>query len=216
MEWERARTEEQKEKRVSEIVSATERLYNKYRYDDITFVSIAKEANFTRSNLYKYFNTKEEIFLEFFKKDICEWRKELVSRYRKDKNYSIVEFASIWVSVMNNHRRLLDLIGIWFSSLESQCSVQSLTEFRLRTKEELEILQDLIHGIFPSVDPGKVPEFLHMQIASAIGLYQMTNLSDNQKKALEHPELSEMQIDFEEYYKKSVQHLISGSLYDKE
>jgi len=36
-------------------------------FEEITFVLIAKEAQFTRSNLYKYFNSKEEIFLEFIK-----------------------------------------------------------------------------------------------------------------------------------------------------
>jgi len=38
---------------VTEIVSATARLSQDYNYDAITFAMIAKEANFTRSNLYK-------------------------------------------------------------------------------------------------------------------------------------------------------------------
>ncbi|MGH7885074.1 MAG: TetR/AcrR family transcriptional regulator [Thermodesulfobacteriota bacterium] len=217
MKWERARTDKQKEKRISEIVSATDRLFKKYGYDSITFVSIAKEANFTRSNLYKYFNSKEEIFLELFKKDISLWRKALVAKYPRDKNYSIKEFASIWVTVMNKHKRLLDLIGIWFSSLESQCSVESLTKFKLRTKDELKMLQELLCTVFPAMKPKRAAEFIHLQIASAIGLYQMTNLSENQKKVLQNPELRDMNIDFYKYYMSSVEHLISGLLdQDKE
>lgn len=212
MKWERARTEEQKEKRISEIVSATARLFNKHSYDDITFVSIAKEASFTRSNLYKYFNSKEEIFLEFFKRDINLWRKDVVNRYSTGKSYSIREFASIWVGVMNKHNRLLALIGIWFSSLESQCSVESLTEFKLKLKDELDIVQELLSRLFTPMNKQMAFEFLHLQISSAIGLYQMTNLSDNQKKVLQNPELKDMEIDFNEYYTNSVIHLLSSML----
>ena len=56
MEWKRARSDKHKEHRISEIVAATARLYKKHSFEEITFSSIAKEAKFTRSNLYKYFN----------------------------------------------------------------------------------------------------------------------------------------------------------------
>lgn len=212
MEWERARTEEQKYKRIAEIVSATERLFEKYSYEDITFVLIAKEANFTRSNLYKYFNSKEEIFLEFFKRDIEEWRKELVGSYREDRDYSVEQFADIWVSVMNKRKRLLDLIGIWFASLESQCSFETLTEFKLGTLVDLKALRELMCRLFPRLSPEKAEEFIHLQIASAIGLYQMTNLSEVQQNVLENPELKGMKIEFDEYYRNSVMILITGML----
>ena len=122
MEWERARTEEQKELRIAEILAATERLYDKYEFEEITFVLIAEEANFTRSNLYKYFNSKEEIFLEFVQYDIKKYVKSLVKSFRFNKDYSVDEFVSIWVKTLVKHKRLLDLIGILFSSLERNCS----------------------------------------------------------------------------------------------
>jgi AcrR family transcriptional regulator len=59
MTWQRSRSREQKEQRIAEIVDATARLYQKHSFEDITFALIAKEADFTRSNLYKCFNTKE-------------------------------------------------------------------------------------------------------------------------------------------------------------
>jgi len=61
VDWVRARSDEQIEQRINEIVDATARLYEENRFEDITFAMIAKEANFTRSNLYRYFQTKEEI-----------------------------------------------------------------------------------------------------------------------------------------------------------
>ena len=53
MTWKRARSEEQKRQRISEIVGATARLYKKYRFEEISFARIAKEAGFSPESLAK-------------------------------------------------------------------------------------------------------------------------------------------------------------------
>ena len=212
MEWERARTDEQKEQRVAEIVAATERLYDKYEFEEITFVHIAEEAKFTRSNLYKYFNSKEEIFLEFVKSDIKLYVKNLVKSFRSNKKYKLDEFISVWVKTLVKHKRLLDLIGILFSSLEKNCTEESLRSFKYSTKDELKTTVELICRVFPGVSPEKATDFFYLQFASAGGLYQMTNRSEVQKKVLEDPELKEFNINFEPYYKSSVKYLVKGLL----
>ena len=75
--WKRARTKKQKKSRKEEIIEATSYLYENHIFSDITFALIARKSNFTRSNLYKYFNNKEEIFLELLLADIIKWRKTL-------------------------------------------------------------------------------------------------------------------------------------------
>jgi len=212
MEWERARTEEQKELRIAEIISATKRLYKKYSFEEITFVLIAEEASFTRSNLYKYFNSKEEIFLEFLKQDIKNWRKDLVKNYPDEKDYTIEEFVNIWVSILVSHKRLLELIAILFSFLEKNTSVDSLTNFKLSVKNDLEQLIIFLCRIFPKLTPDKAAEFIYLQFGSATGLYQMTDHSEVQLKAMEHPELKDMKIEFNPYFKNSVEYLIRGLL----
>ena len=212
MEWERARTEEQKEKRIAEIVAATERLYEKYCFEDITFVLIAEEADFTRSNLYKYFSSKEEIFLEFLRQDIEKWRKNLVTKFKSDKDYFVTDFVEIWVNTLVKHKRLLELIAILFSFLEKNTTVESLIEFKLSIKNDLEQLIGLICRIFPDLTEQKAADFVYLQFASAVGLYQMTDHSENQLKAMEHPELKDMKIEFSPYFKNSVEYILRGLL----
>lgn len=212
MKWERARTDKQKEQRISEIVAATERLYDKYDFDEITFVLIAEEANFTRSNLYKYFKTKEEIFLEFMRNDINIYTTNLVKEFSKRKKYSTDQFVKTWVKVLVKNKRLLNLFGILFSSLEKNCSFESLTEFKLATKDDLSSIVEMLCRIFPGLEQEKAMDFFYMQFASAVGLYQMTNHSELQEKVLEQPELREFKIEFETYYKLIIEHLINGTL----
>ena len=88
MKWQRARSEEQKKQRISEIVSATAWLYKKHSFEQISFALIAKEAGFTRSNLYKYFSSKEEIFLVFLIQDTRLWREDLLKTCHRSKSRS--------------------------------------------------------------------------------------------------------------------------------
>jgi AcrR family transcriptional regulator len=210
----RARSEEQKEVRIQEIVSATERLYDSHRYEDITFVQIAKEAGFTRSNLYKYFISKEEIFLEFLKHDMKLWKDELLNNFLDSNSYSIDKFIDIWIDVLQNNRRLTELTSILYLHLEKEASYESLLNFKRSFIKDFE--QVVIHLTckIKGFTTEKVAEFISMQGMIGIGLYQMTDLSENQQKILEQPEYAQWKIDFRQRYMQVTKYLLEGLLKD--
>jgi TetR/AcrR family transcriptional regulator len=210
MKWQRARSEEQKEYRISEIVNATARLYKKHSFDQISFSLIAKEAGFTRSNLYKYFSSKEEIFLEFLIQDTHRWRADLLKTCRRSKIKSIEQFAPLWVKTIIKHNRFLDLLSLLPTFLEKNVTEQKLVDFKRNIVNESEMLSEFLCEIFPALSPQQAGEFLELQLASVIGLYQITNLSEVQQKVLEYPEFRHMKIDFNTYLQKLVEHLLKG------
>ncbi len=216
MAWERARTEVQKAQRISDIINATARLYQRQRFDEITFASIAKEAGFTRSNLYKYFNSKAEIFFEFLKADIRRWRRDLLQCFDSAKTYDPGEFAAIWSNVLRNHGRLLDLIAILYAYLEKGSSIESVIDFKRRANQELSCLAELLRQLFPTLSRDQALTFLNMQLAAAIGLHTMTHLSDTQKRVLAMPEFEHFKLDFGTYFESSLAYLIQGLLNDSD
>jgi AcrR family transcriptional regulator len=208
--WIRARSDEQKAHRINEIVSATERLYTNNRYEDITFVQIAKEAGFTRSNLYKYFKSKEEIFLEFLKYDLKLWKKDLSNNFKIDKYYSIDEFTEKWTDILQKNKRLIELISILYIHLEKEASYDSLLNFKESFSEAFQQIVEHLVDKVEGLSFEKVIEFVNLQSAFGIGLYQMTDLSDNQLKVLGKLEYSNYKIDFQESFKKSVKFILEG------
>lgn len=212
MPFTRARTEEQKAQRIAEIIDATAHLYLSRGFEEITFVSIAREAGFTRSNLYKYFNSKEEIFLEFLKHDILFWRQDLIDAFQTGRSYTVEAFAAVWVRVLSEHQRLLDLISILYSDLEKNASMENMIGFKRMAKKEYQVLSELLCKLFPALNPEKAARFLNMQLAASIGLYTMTNLSENQRKILDMPEFAPFNIDWKEYFKESVAYILKGLL----
>ena len=212
MGWERARTEEQKEQRIAAILDATARLYATRPFEKITLVSIAKAAKFTRSNLYKYFNSKEEIFFEFLKQDVIRWRKDLVATLGKKKRYTIRQFAAAWVDVHRRHERMQDLISILYDFLEKNASIDRMVEFKRLANDEYTIVTGLLCNLFSALSPQKAVRFLNMQLAASIGLYRMTNLSAAQKEVLAYPEFKHLKVDYTVYYQECVEYLLKGLL----
>ena len=210
MVWKRARTKDQKDQRVTEILSAASRLFEKKDFDAITFSMIAKEADFTRSNLYKYFSFKEDIFLEFVKQDVTNWRIDLMNAFDSYENISINCFARIWTDTLIKHKRLNRLIPILYNNIEKNSSYENLLQFKERFRVELSILTEKIISLFPMLNDEKVMEFLRLQIAISIGLFSMTNISEVQKNMLDKPEYSFMKVEIQKHMKMAIEHLITG------
>lgn len=73
MTWQRARRPEQKAERTESILEAAESLSSEKAIDLITLDAIAKKAGLTKSNLYRYFGSKEAIFSSLYLIAFTDW-----------------------------------------------------------------------------------------------------------------------------------------------
>ena len=184
VDWVRARSDEQIEQRINEIVDATARLYDENRFEDITIAMIAKEANFTRSNLYRYFQKKEDIFLELMKHDIVAWRRNILENFT-DGNPSFREAAEIFVEFILKHERMVKLFTVLFTLLEPNSSLEALTAFKQKITEEIGMVAQFLSTALPFPSIEAAAEFLTAQSYLVIGAYPMMNLTLKQKKAMQ-------------------------------
>ena len=182
--WVRARSDEQIAQRIKEIVDATARLYEGNRFEDITFSMIAKEANFTRSNLYRYFQAKEDIFLELLKHDIETWRINFVDTF-PDGNPSLREVAEISVELIVKHGRMVRLYTILFTLLEPNASLAALTSFKKKITEEIGMVAQFLSTKLPFPSVEAAADFLSAQSYLAIGAFPMMNLTQKQMEAMQ-------------------------------
>ena len=183
MTWKRARSEEQIESRIREITDATERLYEKVPFDEITFVMIANEAGFTRSNLYKYFKTVEEVLLEILKHDLADWRTQVAQEFDR-KQWSVDEFSRRWMMILLNRGRMVRLFTILHTTIEKNSSLEKLVAFKRETlKQWNEMAKDLT-TILPFQNEQAAFRFLFAQLAVIIGAFPMWNLTENQLEAM--------------------------------
>lgn len=126
----RARSDEQKEQRMTEIKEATERLFQSHPYHEITLASIAEELGWSRAALYKYVTTKEEIFLEICTDKRHAYNSALLTAYPATCTYSHAVLAEVWTEQLNNHREYFKYCDILMTILETNVSIERLAAFK--------------------------------------------------------------------------------------
>ena len=70
-------SEELTNARKAEIVNACAVLYETRSFKEITLKEIGEKTSFTRTSIYNYFQTKEEIFLALFQREYEAWIEDL-------------------------------------------------------------------------------------------------------------------------------------------
>src|SRR5699024_7047173 len=79
--------------RKEEIIDACAALYETMGFRDITIRDIGDKTSFTRTSIYNYFQTKEEIFLALLQREHALWSADLEALARQDAVLSAAEFA---------------------------------------------------------------------------------------------------------------------------
>ena len=79
--------------RKEEIINACEKLYTTMSFKEITMKEIANATSFTRTSIYNYFQTKEEIFLALLAREYEKWADELEAVADKNESLSTDELA---------------------------------------------------------------------------------------------------------------------------
>lgn len=106
--YQRARSPQQKAERMSAIMDATETLFAQLPYHEINMGLIAKELGWSRSNLYKYAATQEEIFLALHSRANRALVDDLMASLA-GKKLTNAEFAHEWACARCAPSRILAL-----------------------------------------------------------------------------------------------------------
>lgn len=213
--WQRARTGEQKQERIDALIDAANALFDFLRYDEITIAAIAKKAGFTRSNTYKYFSSKEELFLEMLKDDFSSWTAEVLNTLRPGERYSPDNFAMIWTGLLLKHFRLIRLFSVLFSRIEKNLSQESLLDFKYFLLGASADVGRVILSIYPELQTEDVSEFFNLNIVSAIGLFQMTDHSETQRIVMSNEAFARFRTDFGESSRKTARYILEGLLRER-
>lgn len=202
--FERARSTEQKELRVNEIMRVAKDMLATQSFETISMSNIAKRLSFSRANLYKYFDSKEEIFLTLLSREMSTFC-EILRAKMGGIEPSSETFADFWVSNMASAHTMLTMLSMTGTILEKNVSDDLL----LSIKQEMAMtLQTQTLPMFMKFFPdqsieqnGMLAEHL---IIIANGIFPWTQLSERQVTVLEANGLGMMVHRFERDYRTMV------------
>ena len=209
--WERARRPEQKAVRREAILTAARDLFAEMDYEAISLNGIAREAEISKPNVYRYFATREEIFLTIFEEERDRFVRELIDRVSRVRSKDPVpQICRLWVDISLRHLTMLDLLPELMTSLEKNSSVEQIVAFKKTGFALLHELVETLAQIYPKLSIEQWGTVVECSVALMAGLWPLTNPGRNVREALAHPEVQEQPWEFEPLMTYGLQALIQG------
>jgi len=213
MSWKRARSPEEIEERRSSIIKAAEKLFRKNNYEDISLNTIADRAGLAKSNVYRYFSTREEIFLTIYMSLVSAWSEDLLQFYRALPISATSEkFADGFVKVTLNHEDMLSLCSVLFVSLEKNSSVDQLREFKRLSIKICSNHYDELKRVYPKMSFDDVVLLLKLIHSGMAAFWGSAQPNKGLKKVLEEEEFQSVAHHFTYDMKKAIQVYVRGIL----
>jgi len=183
MGFQRARSEQQKQLRIDDIISITAEIFDREGFENLNLSAISEQAGFTRPAIYRYFSGVEEILLKVMLRDLESWSRDIVSAFESDRDYDVPEIANIWAQSIITRERMLKLYSIFNTILEKRQSVEAMIDFQKSSFLSMGPVKMTVNRLFPLATEEQIKGFLDVQMALALGLYQMSHISQAHREA---------------------------------
>ena len=170
--------------RKEEIINACEKLYQTMSFKDITLKEIGKETSFSRTSIYNYFQTKEEIFLALLKREYDAWIGELCEAMESEEVMTDDEIANVLARTLDNHRQLLKIMSMNHYDLEENSRMELLVEFKVSYGNAMKTVMAMLAKFRKDMDIEKRQEFVYSFFPFMFGIYPYTVVTEKQKEAM--------------------------------
>lgn len=171
--------------RKEEIINACEKLYQTMSFKDITIKEIGNVTSFTRTSIYNYFQTKEEIFLALLKREYELWLTELIDIAEHPNEKSMEEFADRLARSLEHRKQLLKLLSMNHYDLESNVRPEHLIEFKVLYGKSMRSVMNCLTVYFQDMSITDRQNFLYAFFPFMFGIYPYTVVNEKQKAAMQ-------------------------------
>lgn len=178
-------TAEQSNARRDEIINACAKLYETTSFKDLTIKDIGNATSFTRTSIYNYFQTKEEIFLALIEREYDLWNADLTDVLENNEKLSVEDFADKLARSLEKRSVLLKIMSMNHYDMEENSRMENLAQFKVAYGNSLRLVGLCLEKFFPAMGVNDVQGFLYVFFPFMFGIYPYTFVTDKQRKAME-------------------------------
>ena len=171
--------------RKEEIIDACASLYEAMGFKDITIRDIGEKTSFTRTSIYNYFQTKEEIFLGLLQREYEAWTCDLKAIVRDHETMSPDQFAEAIAHTLEKRGCMLKLLSMNLYDMEGNSRIENLVDFKRVYADSMKALTSCLEKFFPYMTETDVQEFLYAVYPFLFGIYPYTTATEKQKQAMD-------------------------------
>ena len=170
--------------RREEIINSCEKLYKTENFKDITIKHIGEKTSFSRTSIYNYFQTKEEIFLALFQREYEKWIDNLNKVYDENDKLTKEEFATKLAHTIEKRPTLLKLLSMNLYDMEKNSRMEALVDFKVAYGNSIKTVKKCLDKFSTTMDEQEKNEFIFSFFPFMYGIYPYTFVTDKQKEAM--------------------------------
>lgn len=170
--------------RKDEIITACAELYNTMNFKEITIKEIGSATSFTRTSIYNYFQTKEEIFLALLQREYEQWNKRLIQIREDNDRLTKDEFANAVGHSLEERHNLLKILSMNHYDMEENSRIERLVDFKVVYGQSLTEVRSLLDKFFPEMTARDKQNFIYSFFPFMFGIYPYTFVTEKQKEAM--------------------------------
>ncbi|GAA3461502.1 TetR family transcriptional regulator [Saccharothrix longispora] len=173
MEFQRARRPEQVAERRRAILGTARAMLRERRVADISLRELSDRVGLAKSNVLRYFDSREAIFLAVLDEEWGAWLDD-VERRLPDTGGPVAVATAVASSLVGRDL-LCELVAGMAGVLERNVTVDSARAFKLRAHARTTRLADLVRTRLPVLDAAGARHFAHAVLVMTAGLWPYAN-----------------------------------------
>ena len=182
--------------RREEIIDACAALYETMSLREITIKLIGARTSFTRTSIYNYFQTKEEIFLALLRREYEAWTADLDALPAQPDAAAL---ADALARTLERRGTMLRLLSMNLYDIEANSRVENLAAFKTVYAASIQAVRRLLARSGPALSGPAAERFLYAFYPFLFGIYPYTTVTPKQQQAMamagvEYPRLSVREI----------------------
>lgn len=170
--------------RKEEIINACEQLYQTMSFKDITLKEIGNVTSFTRTSIYNYFQTKEEIFLALFQREYDRWNEDLTNILNENEQLTKKELAELISHSLAGRQQLLKLLSMNIFDMETNSRQELLTAFKQSYGRSMQLISMVLQKFCPEMTVSDIQNFIYIFFPFMFGIYPYTEVTEKQRAAM--------------------------------
>lgn len=176
--------------RQEEIVAACRKLYETMSFKEITLKEIGQQTSFTRTSIYNYFETKEEIFLALLQREYALFVEDLDGLCAREDALTADALASELAHALERRLLMLKLLSMNLYDMEANSRMERLIEFKAVYGESKNAVDRVLQKFCPGLGEEDRQRFLYAFLPFVYGLYPYTVVTDKQRQAMKEAKIS--------------------------
>jgi AcrR family transcriptional regulator len=213
----RARSDEQRAERSRAILTTAASMLAEMPVADVSLNELSRRVGLAKSNVLRYFESREAVLLNLLNAASNEWLTELTRTLRRgidpgaDLSPRIGRTAELIAKSVAKRPALCDLLSAQSSVLERNISTDSVVTFKRAARADLATFANLVVGCVPELGEEGASTFAAYAAMAVGALWTASNPTDAVRAAyITAPDLSAMRIEFEPALRRMLQLLLTG------